>query len=78
MDMCDRAGRLCIPAEVKLYFSCLYDQKGNNNLFLKTTLNYNQSTWVLGCEPGWACSIGPNLFPSHGDTIPPRSTNCQE
>jgi len=76
----DLVGRLCAPAEVKFYFSCLHDQKGENNIFLKTTTNCNHSSWVQGCEPGWACSIGPDLLLSNitSSTIPPRSINCQQ
>ncbi|CAN6242581.1 unnamed protein product [Urochloa humidicola] len=76
----DLVGRLCTPAEVKFYFSCFHDQNSENNIFLKTTINCNQSSWVQGCKPGWACSIDPDLLLSNinSSTIPPRSTNCQQ
>ncbi|CAM0146278.1 unnamed protein product [Urochloa decumbens] len=76
----DLVGRLCTPAEVRFYLSCLHDQKGQNNIFLKTTINCNQSSWVQGCEPGWACSIGPDLLLSNinSSTIPTRRINCQQ
>ncbi|CAD6261317.1 unnamed protein product [Miscanthus lutarioriparius] len=76
----DLVGRLCTPAEVRFYFSCLHDQKGMNNIFLNTTINCNQSSWVQGCEPGWTCSVSPDILLSNinSSMIPPRTTNCQQ
>jgi len=76
----DLVGRLCTPAEVRFYFSCLHDQKGVNNIFLNTTINCNQSSWVQGCEPGWTCSVSPDILLSNinSSMIPPRTTNCQQ
>uniref|UniRef100_A0A0D9W2J5 ABC transporter domain-containing protein n=1 Tax=Leersia perrieri TaxID=77586 RepID=A0A0D9W2J5_9ORYZ len=71
----DLAGRLCTPEEVKFYFSSLYDRKGEKNFFLKTNINCNRSSWVQGCEPGWACSVG-SESPSQSN-IPPRTSKCQ-
>uniref|UniRef100_A0A0E0DB60 ABC transporter family G domain-containing protein n=1 Tax=Oryza meridionalis TaxID=40149 RepID=A0A0E0DB60_9ORYZ len=71
----DLGGRLCTPNEVKFYFSSLYDQKGEKNLFLKTNINCNRSSWVQGCEPGWACSVGSG--PNPQGNIPPRTASCQ-
>ncbi|GJM93724.1 hypothetical protein PR202_ga10307 [Eleusine coracana subsp. coracana] len=74
----DLPERLCTPEEVKFYFSSLYDKDGEKNLFLKTNINCNRSSWVQGCDPGWACAIDPGLAPSKSDdnTIPLRSSNC--
>uniref|UniRef100_A0A0E0GXY1 ABC transporter domain-containing protein n=1 Tax=Oryza nivara TaxID=4536 RepID=A0A0E0GXY1_ORYNI len=71
----DLGGRLCTPNEVKFYFSSLYDRKGEKNLFLKTNINCNRSSWVQGCEPGWACSVGSG--PNPQGNIPPRTASCQ-
>jgi hypothetical protein len=60
---------------VKFYFSSLYDRKGEKNLFLKTNINCNRSSWVQGCEPGWACSVGSG--PNPQGNIPPRTASCQ-
>uniref|UniRef100_J3LVX2 ABC transporter domain-containing protein n=2 Tax=Oryza brachyantha TaxID=4533 RepID=J3LVX2_ORYBR len=72
----DLAGRLCTPEEVKFYFSSLYDRRGEKNLFLKTNINCNRSSWVQGCEPGWACSVG-SVPASDKNSIPPRTSNCR-
>lgn len=76
----DLAQRLCTPGEVKFYFESMYNRKGEKNLFLNTNINCNRSSWVLGCEPGWGCSVGPNPATNNNDNgdIPPRTTNCQE
>ncbi|TVU07325.1 hypothetical protein EJB05_47375, partial [Eragrostis curvula] len=75
----DLAQRLCTPAEVKFYFSSLYDKDGEKNLFLKTNINCNRSSWVQGCDAGFACALDPSLPPSKSDndTIPQRTRTCQ-
>ncbi|KAG0472954.1 hypothetical protein HPP92_014811 [Vanilla planifolia] len=36
----------------------IHEDAGKTNI-LKPNKNCNLSSWVPGCEPGWACSIGP-------------------
>ncbi|CAN1238106.1 ABC transporter G family member 24 [Linum grandiflorum] len=47
--------------------------------YLRPNLNCNLTSWVDGCEPGWACSVAGtqpvDLQNSH--VIPPRTTNCK-
>jgi hypothetical protein len=75
----DMAQRLCTPAEAKFYFRSLFNSKGEKNLFLKTNINCGLTSWAPGCEPGWGCSAGSNPVPgnNNGDSIPPRTTDCQ-
>ncbi|KAG8064062.1 hypothetical protein GUJ93_ZPchr0004g38722 [Zizania palustris] len=75
----DMARRLCTPKEVEFYFQSLYDKKGEKNLYLHTNINCNRSSWVQGCEPGWACSVGSGPVPIDGnkEKIPPRTSTCR-
>uniref|UniRef100_M8C8K6 Putative white-brown complex-30-like protein n=1 Tax=Aegilops tauschii TaxID=37682 RepID=M8C8K6_AEGTA len=73
----DMPQRLCTPAEAKFYFTSLYNPKGEKNLFLETNINCGISAWSPGCEPGWACSVGPIPAANDNETIPLRATNCQ-
>ena len=52
--------RLCTAAEIKFYFNSFYQSGGEAKKasFLKPNKNCNLSSWVSGCEPGWACSVG--------------------
>ncbi|VAH25168.1 unnamed protein product [Triticum turgidum subsp. durum] len=73
----DMPQRLCTPAEAKFYFTSLFNPKGEKNLFLETNINCGISAWSPGCEPGWACSVGPIPAANDNETIPLRATNCQ-
>ncbi|XP_059628328.1 ABC transporter G family member 28-like [Cornus florida] len=73
----DITRRLCTAAEAKFYFSNLFEEHSAN--YLKPNKNCNLTSSVSGCEPGWACSIGPNQevdLKNSRDT-PARTLDCQ-
>ncbi|KAL6534170.1 hypothetical protein OROHE_013095 [Orobanche hederae] len=53
----DVTKRICTAAEMKFYFSSFMDTKSADASFLKPNRNCNLTSWVPGCEPGWACTI---------------------
>ncbi|GKV34153.1 hypothetical protein SLEP1_g42564 [Rubroshorea leprosula] len=71
------ARRFCSAAEMKAYFNTFFEGSGSPN-YLKPNKNCNLTSWLPGCEPGWACSLSPNqqvdLQNSH--EIPSRSRDC--
>ncbi|XP_047180627.1 ABC transporter G family member 24-like [Vigna umbellata] len=74
----DIAKRLCTAAEVKFFLDSLLGKSVSAN-YLKPNKNCNLTSWVSGCEPGWACS---NLSSQKVDLknskeIPARTSNCQ-
>lgn len=75
----DLGDRLCTAAEMQLYFAGLLGGSGNSNNFLKPSKNCNLSSWVEGCEPGWACSTGENqnVDLKNSKDIPDRTQSCQ-
>lgn len=72
--------RVCTAAEVKFYFSSFYQSGGEakKSSFLKPNKNCNLTSWVSGCEPGWACSAGKNkkVNLKNSTEIPYRVQNC--
>lgn len=40
--------------------------------------NCNLSSWLAGCEPGWACNVGPGqkVDLKNSEIIPSRTTEC--
>ncbi|KAK8945225.1 ABC transporter G family member 28 [Platanthera zijinensis] len=73
--------RLCNAAEIKFYFNSFYDKTKENTAktnILKPNKNCNLSSWVPGCEPGWACSVGPNQQVKLNDSkvMPARTYHC--
>ncbi|KAI6676541.1 hypothetical protein NL676_037337 [Syzygium grande] len=74
----DMAGRLCTAAELKFYFNSLFQTSVSSN-YLKPNKNCNLTTWISGCEPGWACSVGANqpVDLKNAQEIPARTDNCQ-
>uniref|UniRef100_A0A7N0RHL0 ABC transporter domain-containing protein n=1 Tax=Kalanchoe fedtschenkoi TaxID=63787 RepID=A0A7N0RHL0_KALFE len=74
----DMPNRLCTAAEVKLYFSSFLQRSGSSSLGLNK--NCNLTSWVSGCEPGWACSStgsseGVNF--NQEKDMPSRTDDCQ-
>ncbi|EOY18706.1 White, putative isoform 1 [Theobroma cacao] len=69
--------RLCTAAEAKFYFDTFFRSSSATNL--RPNENCNVTSWVSGCEPGWACSIGPNqqVDLENSRVIPPRTHDCQ-
>ncbi|KAM4094295.1 hypothetical protein ACB094_06G184900 [Castanea mollissima] len=74
----DITRRLCSAAKLKFYFNSFFESSGSTN-YLKPNKNCNLTSWVEGCEPGWACSVGSNQKVNLNDSkvIPARTLNCQ-
>lgn len=75
----DMMQRICTAAEVKFYFSSFFESatKRTNN-YLKPNKNCNLTSWVSGCEPGWACSAGEDqkVDLKNSKDIPIRTESC--
>jgi len=73
----DIAQRLCTAAEIKIYFNSFFEGSQSAN-YLKPNKNCNLTSWVSGCEPGWACSVGPDqqVDPNNAKVIPARTLDC--
>ncbi|XWS66190.1 hypothetical protein CRYUN_Cryun05aG0178700 [Craigia yunnanensis] len=69
--------RLCTAAEAKFYFDTFLKSSGATTL--RPNKNCNLTSWVSGCEPGWACSTGPNqqVDLENSLAIPARTQDCQ-
>ncbi|GFP97006.1 ABC transporter g family member 24 [Phtheirospermum japonicum] len=67
----DVTRRLCTAIEVSEYLDSLRNGGRPNR-------NCNSSHWVAGCEPGWACSIGPDepVDLQNSRAIPTRVSDC--
>nr|CAD1830809.1 unnamed protein product [Ananas comosus var. bracteatus] len=74
----DLPQRVCTVAEMKFYFSSFVDNGGTKN-YLRPNKNCNLTSWVSGCEPGWACRAGKNQKINLQDskTVPYRTVNCR-
>ncbi|THU69271.1 hypothetical protein C4D60_Mb08t12690 [Musa balbisiana] len=74
----DFSARLCTAAEVKFYFSSFIESGGKTS-YLKPNKNCNSSSWVSGCEPGWASSVSPdvNVDLQESEYIPLRTLDSQ-
>lgn len=74
----DVTRRLCTAAETKFYLNSLFDRSTSAN-YLKPNKNCNLTSWVSGCEPGWACSVGQSqqVDLKNSKEVPVRATNCQ-
>ncbi|PHU03957.1 hypothetical protein BC332_29208 [Capsicum chinense] len=51
--------------------------KGGGRGNLKPNTNCNLSSWVNGCEPGWACSVGDNSVDLDLNKMPHRILECE-
>lgn len=73
--------RICTAAEVKFYLDSYFSSKASSKRtnYLKPNKNCNLSSWVSGCEPGWACSSqkGQKVDYKNAKVIPSRTTNCR-
>ncbi|KAJ3672172.1 hypothetical protein LUZ60_006893 [Juncus effusus] len=72
----DLPQRICTAAEMKFYFSSLESSQKN---YLRPNLNCNLTSWVSGCEAGWACGPGPDQKINMQDSsrIPSRNVDCK-
>ncbi|KAJ6851645.1 ABC transporter G family member 28-like isoform X1 [Iris pallida] len=73
----DLSRRLCTAAEIMFYFNSFVDS-GGGKLFLRPNNNCNLTSWVSGCEPGWACSVGESVKVNLKETkvVPARTLKC--
>lgn len=72
----DIARRICTVAELKFYFNYLFEAPLSSN-YLKPNRNCNLTTWIPGCEPGWACSIGNQQVDlKEATNMPQRTVSC--
>ncbi|GFZ14735.1 ABC transporter family protein [Actinidia rufa] len=75
----DISRRLCTAAEAKLYFSNFISSGSGSANYLNPNKNCNLTSWLPGCEPGWACSVGQDVEVDlkNSKDIPARSLDCQ-
>ncbi|CAL4967684.1 unnamed protein product [Urochloa decumbens] len=76
----DLQQRICTAAEMRFYFESLLDsgENGEKN-YVRPNLNCNLSSWIDGCEPGWACKAGDDqkIDLQNSKDIPYRPLKCQ-
>jgi hypothetical protein len=75
----DITNRLCTAAEVKFYLNSLMEKSTSAN-YLKPNKNCNLTSWVSGCEPGWACRVPPSsqkIDLRDSKEMPSRTSNCR-
>ncbi|KAH8512925.1 hypothetical protein H0E87_006287 [Populus deltoides] len=74
----DMLRRTCTAAEIKFYFNSLFEKGAKKSNYLKPNKNCNLSSWVSGCEPGWACGVGKGekVDLRNSKDMPFRTTNC--
>ncbi|KAG7032987.1 ABC transporter G family member 28 [Cucurbita argyrosperma subsp. argyrosperma] len=75
----DFSKRLCTAAEINFYFDSMILQDPGSGSFLKLNKNCNLTSWSPGCEPGWACSVGPeqSVDLSNSQLFPSRMHDCR-
>lgn len=63
---------------MKFYFTGFFDGAGSAN-YLKPNKNCNLTSWVSGCEPGWACTVSSDqdVDLKNSWDIPSRTSHCQ-
>ncbi|CAH8283799.1 unnamed protein product [Eruca vesicaria subsp. sativa] len=73
----DIGRRICTAAEMKFYLNAFFS-KTNNPGYLQPNGNCNLTSWVSGCEPGWACSVDPDeqVDLQNSKEFPERTRNC--
>ncbi|KAK9755609.1 hypothetical protein RND81_01G037600 [Saponaria officinalis] len=71
--------RMCTAAEAKIYMISLLDGSRKSSSYLKPNKNCNLSSWIDGCEPGWACSVGKDtkVDMKNSKDLPDRTQDCQ-
>ncbi|KAL1323610.1 hypothetical protein HN51_033897 [Arachis hypogaea] len=70
----DITQRMCIGSELEMYSSLVK----SNKRFVNPNVNCNTSTWLNGCEPGWACKANEKVeLNSTQKDIPVRNSDCQ-
>ncbi|KAF7092128.1 hypothetical protein CFC21_094636 [Triticum aestivum] len=73
--------RVCTAAEMKFYFNSLIESGEETRWeksYVRPNKNCNLSSWIDGCEPGWACSAGEQKVDlQDAKDIPYRADDCQ-
>lgn len=74
--------RLCTAADIKFYVTVLSEaerQGFKSSTYVKGNKNCNLTSWVPGCEPGWACGVGENVVVDlkNKDEMPFRTSSCE-
>ncbi|KAL5214931.1 hypothetical protein ABZP36_004083 [Zizania latifolia] len=74
----DLPQRVCTAAEMKFYFGSFLDSNGRRN-YVRPNKNCNLTSWIDGCEAGWACSAGKDQKIDLQDAVnfPSRTLDCQ-
>ncbi|CAN0898909.1 ABC transporter G family member 28 [Linum grandiflorum] len=74
----DMTKRLCTAAEMKFYFNSFFQKGSHRSNYLQPNRNCNLTSWVSGCEPGWACSVGEGnkVDLKNSKDMPARTTDC--
>uniref|UniRef100_A0A7N0U7C5 ABC transporter domain-containing protein n=1 Tax=Kalanchoe fedtschenkoi TaxID=63787 RepID=A0A7N0U7C5_KALFE len=69
--------KVCTAAEIKFYFSSFFSTNKVTS-FVGLNKNCNLSSWVSGCEPGWACSVGKDqkVDLKNSKDMPSRTLDC--
>ncbi|XP_077219786.1 ABC transporter G family member 28-like [Tasmannia lanceolata] len=73
----DLTQRLCTAAEIKFYFRSFFEDGRKSTNYLKPNNNCNLTSWVPGCEPGWACSSNQKVDLKNSQNMPVRIHDCQ-
>ncbi|XP_058212810.1 putative white-brown complex homolog protein 30 [Rhododendron vialii] len=75
----DVTRRLCTAAEIKFYFNSFLERGSSNAQFLRPNKNCNLTSWVPGCESGWASTVAPNVKVElkNSKDIPERTLDSQ-
>ncbi|KAK9691484.1 hypothetical protein RND81_09G199700 [Saponaria officinalis] len=75
----DLVRRLCTAAEIKFYFNSFVENGLMGTNYVKLNQNCNLSTWLSGCQPGWACSVDEeqNVNLRDSKDLPDRTNDCQ-
>ncbi|CAI0397922.1 unnamed protein product [Linum tenue] len=75
----DIGQRICTAAEIKFYFNSFFTKGSKTSNYLHPNRNCNLSSWVSGCEPGWACSVGKGIKVDlkNSKDMPTRSSDCE-
>ncbi|KAK1435134.1 hypothetical protein QVD17_00894 [Tagetes erecta] len=74
--------RLCTAADIKFYLTSLSEaeQQGfTTSAYVKGNKNCNLTSWVEGCEPGWACAAAKDVKVdlTNKEDMPFRTSDCQ-
>ncbi|CAN6975669.1 unnamed protein product [Brassica oleracea var. botrytis] len=74
----DMMQRICTAAEVRIYFNGLLGGAKRATNYLKPNKNCNLSSWMFGCEPGWACRTAKDVKVDLKDdkNVPVRTQQC--